>query len=102
MDIQIHSIHFDADVKLLDFVRKKITKLETFFDRITSAEVFLRLEKGDKEHSKDNKMAEIKLIIPGTTLFAKGHDKSFEASCDEAAESLRTQLTKYKEKLQEK
>ncbi len=100
MDVQIHSIHFDADAKLLEFIQKKIAKLETFYDRITSGEVFLRLEKGD--NAKDNKVVEIKLILPGASLFAKAHDKTFEASCDDATENLRTQLTKHKEKQQEK
>ncbi len=103
MDIQIHSIHFDADVKLLDFVRKKIEKLQTFYDRMTDVEVFLRLEKGDKEHSaRENKAVEIKINLPGTSLFAKSHEKTFEIACDEATENLRTQLTKHKEKQQEK
>ena len=42
MKLQMHSIHFDADVKLLDFIQKKVDKLETFYDRIIDGEVFLR------------------------------------------------------------
>ncbi|GAB4404626.1 MAG: ribosome-associated translation inhibitor RaiA [Microscillaceae bacterium] len=98
MKIQIHSVHFDADVKLLDFVQAKIDKLETFYDRFTDGEVFLRLEKG--EHSRENKVVEIKLAIPGTILFAKEHDTSFEAATDQAVESLRRQIKKHKEKHQ--
>jgi putative sigma-54 modulation protein len=97
MKLQIHSIHFDADITLLDFINTRSSKLETFYDRITGGEVFLRLEKGD--HSRDNKVVEIKLSIPGTTLFAKEQSKSFEAATDEAIESLRVQLNKHKEKL---
>lgn len=97
MKLQIHSVHFDADQKLLDFIQKKSDKLDTFFDRITDGEVFLRLEKG--EHSRENKVVEIKLALPGTTLFAKEKNTSFEAATDEAIESLKTQLTKYKDKI---
>ena len=43
MKLQIHSIHFDADVKLLDFIQKKADKLETFYEQIVDGEVFLRL-----------------------------------------------------------
>ncbi|TAF66271.1 MAG: ribosome-associated translation inhibitor RaiA [Cytophagales bacterium] len=96
MKLQINSVHFDADQKLLDFIQKKADKLETFYDRFTSGEVFLRLEKGD--HSRENKVVEVKLFIPGETLFAKEQGTSFEAAADEAMESLRRQVIKIKEK----
>ncbi|WP_026998296.1 ribosome hibernation-promoting factor, HPF/YfiA family [Eisenibacter elegans] len=96
MKLQIHSVHFDADQKLLDFIQRKSSKLETFYDRIIDGEVFLRIDKG--EHSRENKLVEIKLNIPGATLFAKQQDISFEAATDEAVESLRRQIKKHKEK----
>jgi putative sigma-54 modulation protein len=98
MKLQIHSLHFDADIKLLEFIETKNAKLETFYDRIIEGEVFLKLEKG--EHSRENKAVEIKLLIPGSTLFAKAIGTSFEAATDEAVESLRRQLKKCKEKQQ--
>ncbi len=96
MKLQMHSIHFDADNKLVDFIQKKADKLETFFDRIIDGEVFLRIEKNE---SNENKVIEIKLNIPGNQLFAKQNSSSFEAATDEAVESLRRQLKKHKEKL---
>ena len=45
MKLQMHSIHFDADQKLIDFIQKKADKLDTFFDSIMDGEVFLRLDK---------------------------------------------------------
>lgn len=96
MKLQIHSVHFDADVKLLEFIEKKSSKLETFYDKITDGEVFLRLEKG--ENSRDNKVVEIKLNLPGTILFAKERNKSFEAAADKAVESLQKQIKKFKDK----
>ncbi len=91
----MHSIHFDADRKLVDFIQKKANKLDTFFDKIIDGEVFLRL---DKDETHENKIVEIKMNIPGTQLFAKEKSKSFEAATDEAVEGLRRQLKKYKEK----
>ncbi|MES2389968.1 MAG: ribosome-associated translation inhibitor RaiA [Bacteroidota bacterium] len=96
MKIQIQSIHFDADQKLLEFIQRKADKLETFYDRIQSAEVYLRLNK-DSE-SKDNKVVEFKIHIPGTTLFLKEQAASFEAATDAAVESLKNKLKKEKEK----
>ena len=96
MKLQMNSIHFNADVVLIDFIQKKADKLETFFDRIIDGEVFTRLEKNE---SNENKIVEVKLNIPGNQLFAKEHAKTFEAAADEAVESLRRQLKKHKEKL---
>jgi len=95
MKLQMHSIHFDADEKLLEFIQKRTDKLETFYDRIIDGEVFLRL---DKNVNYGNKVVEIKLNMPGNQIFAKEHSKSFEAATDEAVEALRRQLKKFKEK----
>lgn len=96
MDINIHSIHFDADTKLLDFINTKLSKLSTFYDKIIDAEVFLRLDKSD---TNENKLVEIKLNLPGKEMFAKKQSKSFEESTDEVVEALRRQIKKHKEKL---
>lgn len=96
MKLQMHSIHFDADQKLLDFIQAKADKLETFYDRITEGEVFLRLNNND---GIDNKTVEIKLFVPGATLFSKENAGTFEAATDEAVESLRRQIKRHKEKM---
>ncbi|WP_291402870.1 ribosome-associated translation inhibitor RaiA [Daejeonella sp.] len=96
MKIRVQSIHFTADVKLLDFIQKKADKLDQFFDQIISGDVYLRLEKTEDEA---NKISEIKLSIPGNDLFAKEQCKTFEEATDKAVESLRRQLEKHKEKV---
>jgi putative sigma-54 modulation protein len=95
MKLQMQSVHFDADVKLTDFIQKKADKLETFYDRIIDGEVIMRLEPG--EH-RENKLIEIKVNIPGEQLFAEKRAGSFEAATDEAVEALRRQIKKFKEK----
>lgn len=95
MDVKIHSVHFDADQKLIDFVESKVSKLEQFYDNIIGAEVFLRVE---KDQSPENKLAEIKLQIPGSDLFAKKQTDTFEESTDLAVNALKKQLTKRKAK----
>jgi putative sigma-54 modulation protein len=95
MNIQVQSIRFNADKKLLDFIQKKANKLDTFYDRIVSGEVYLRVENVEDE---SNKITEIKLTLPGTQLFAKCQCKSFEEATDMAIESLRKQVDKYKRK----
>ena len=95
MKLQIHSIRFDADEKLIDLIKKKLNKLETFYDRIIDGEVFLKIE---NDESRINKIIEIKLNIPGDQLFAKERARSFEIGADGATEALRRQIKKFKEK----
>jgi putative sigma-54 modulation protein len=96
MDIKVHSIHFKADQKLLDFVQDKLTKLQLFFDQIIVGEVFLRL---DKKSDKENKVAEIKILLPGKELFAKKQCKTFEEASDAVIDALIVQVKKHKSKL---
>lgn len=101
MKLQVHSIHFDADMKLLEFIQAKLNKLDSFYDRITGGEVFLRLDKGEKSKIK-SKMLEVKISLPGAVLFVKEMASSFEEAMDLAIEALKVQLKKFKEKTQEK
>lgn len=95
MQVQVHSIHFDADQKLINFINEKLDKLTTFHDQIIAAEVFLRLDKSD---NNENKITEIKLMVPGKDLFAKRQCKSFEEATDESVEALRRQIRKQRDK----
>jgi putative sigma-54 modulation protein len=95
MNIQIHSVRFDADKKLTDFVHQKLEKLPQFSDDIVNVEVFLRL---DKDQDRENKITEIKLELPGGPLFAKRQSKSFEESTDGAIDAIKVQITKHKQK----
>jgi len=95
MKITVQSIRFNADKKLLDFIQKKVDKLDTFFDRIISGEVYLKLENVEDEA---NKITEIKLMLPGNLIFAKEQCKSFEEATDLAVECLRKQIEKHKQK----
>jgi len=96
MTINIQSVHFDADKKLLGFVNQKVEKLNTFYDGIINSEVILRL---DKNSNAANKIAEIKMLGKGQEFFAKKQCASFEEATDLACEALKTQVKKYKEKI---
>jgi putative sigma-54 modulation protein len=97
MKLQVQSIHFNADVKLINFIQRKVDKLETFYDRLVDGEVFLRLN----NEGIENKTVEIKLNVPGTQLFAVEKAKSFEAAADLATEALRNQLKKFKTRVKQ-
>ena len=100
MNIKVTSVHFDADQKLIDFVNKKVSKLDTYFDGIIGAEITLKVEKPE---SSNNKMSEIKLSIPTTDyLFAKKQADTFEEATDLAIDAIRSQLNKFKGKMKSK
>ncbi len=95
MKVQMNAVHFTADQKLLDFIQQRLNKLETFYDKVTGGEVILRVNNKD---GVANKTVEIKLLVPGGTLFSEEDAASFEAATDAATESLRRQIVKHKEK----
>jgi putative sigma-54 modulation protein len=96
MNIQIHSIRFDADKKLLDFVTLKINKLALLSDDIVNAEVFLKL---DHDEERENKITEIKVEYPGGPLFARKQSKTFEEATDMVVAALKRQIVKQKGKM---
>jgi len=99
MKIQIQSLHFDADQSLKEFINRKLTKLETFYDRIIDSDVILSLEQLNTQ-VKD-KVVVIKTNIPGNTLVAKEKSKKFEQAIDMAVDSLKRQIEKIKTKSKE-
>ena len=95
MKVNINSVHFKTDRKLDTFITEKVEKLSDMYDGIIGSEVTLRLNNNDDQ---DNKVAEIRLLVPGNDLFAKKQSKSFEEATDIAVDALRKQLSKHKEK----
>lgn len=93
MKLQVQSIHFDADIKLINFIQRKVDKLQTFYDRMVDGRL--------NNEGVENKTVEIKLNMPGTQLFAVEKAKSFEAATDMATEALRNQLKKFKTRVKQ-
>ena len=96
MNIIIQTPDFKADQKLLDLVNEKIEKLGKFSDRIHESSVTLKL---DKSETKENKICEIRLGIPGNDLFASKQCKSFEEALAKTTDALRSQIENWKEKV---
>lgn len=96
MKVNINSVHFKADKKLLDFISEKVEKLSSMYDGVIASDVTLKVENTD---TPDNKIAEIRLLIRGNDLYAKKHSTTFEEATDTAVEALRRQLTKRKDKI---
>ena len=97
MNVNIQTVHFDPDSKLVSYVEKKLSKLFQFHDKITKVDVYLKLD--NVVHTIKDKVAEIKVHIPKCDIFVKHSSKSFEESFDTALESVITQIKRKKEKL---
>jgi len=95
MEVRIQSIHFNASAALVNFIQKKVSKLEQFYDEILEVEVILKVIKPETTLNKD---ALVKIKASGTELFASKSSDTFEESVDTAVEALEKQLIKFKEK----
>lgn len=93
MKLNVESVHFKADTKLLDFITEKVSKLKEHHDEIINGDVILKLD------SKHNKVVELKLYCNGCDFYAKKISGTFEKSTDMATEALRRQLRKHKTKV---
>jgi putative sigma-54 modulation protein len=93
MEIRVQSIKFNADQKLLDFVEKKFSKFEKFYDAITGVDVALSLL---PDH--DNKNVKVQVNIPGSTIVVEKNAKTFEDAVVDCADIIKEKLVKAKEK----
>lgn len=98
MEIKIQSIHFDATEQLKAFVEKKTEKLSKTYDDIQKAEVQLKVV---KPATALNKEASLSVTVPGSKLFVEKTCDTFEEAIDLCVDTMRVQLTKFKEKMRE-
>jgi len=96
MKVHTQSVNFNADQKLIDFIQKRMDKLELFYDKVIKSDVYLKIE---NTNDKQNKIFEARLSVPGDSLVVKKQCKTFEEGADIAVASLERQLKKRKEKL---
>ncbi len=95
MKVNVQSVNFNADQKLIDFIQKKMDKLENFYSKVVYADVYLKVQ---NTSGKENKITEILLSIPGGDIMVKKTCKKFEECVDECINSMQRQLIKRKEK----
>ena len=95
MKVNAQSVNFVADKKLIDFIQNRMDKMDTFYDKVISADVYLKVE---NTSAKENKIVEIKVHVPKDKFIVKKQCKSFEEAVDSACSSLERKLVKRKEK----
>lgn len=96
MNVNIQTVHFDADSKLTDHIENKCEKISRVHDKVTKVHVYLKLD--NIVHNIKDKVAEIKVLVPGHEFFVKQSSKSFEESFDGALDSVINQIKRKKER----
>jgi putative sigma-54 modulation protein len=96
MKISVQSVNFNINRDLVQFIEKKVNNLEKFHDHILGAEVFLKVQSTSE---KENKIADMKIKLPGVDVVAKNQSKTFEEAVSLGVDSLKRQLVKRKQKL---
>lgn len=96
MKVNVQAVNFNMDAKLVGFIQERMDKLDKFYDRVISADVFLKVE---NTSDKENKIVEIKIHVPGDEFLVKKQCKTFEEGMDLASASLERTLLKRKGKI---
>ncbi|HAD11270.1 MAG TPA: ribosome-associated translation inhibitor RaiA [Saprospirales bacterium] len=96
MKVSVQSIHFNADAKLIEFIEKKLMRLDRYFDkkRPIEAEVHLKLQ--DTGRQIQEKVIEIKLHVPGGWVIDKKTGRTFESAVTASTDTLKRQLLRHK------
>ncbi len=96
MKVNVHAVNFNVDRKLVGFTQARLDKLDKYYDKVVYSDVFFKLE---NTGNKENKIAEIKINVPGDEFIVKKQCKSFEEAVELAAESMQRLLVKRKQKV---
>lgn len=96
MKVDVHAVNFAIDKKLVDFTQERMLKLERYYDKVISSDVYFKVEKTSE---KENKIVEMKIIVPGDDFLVKKQCKTFEEAVELASESMERLLVKRKEKI---
>ena len=93
MNTTINSVKFRADETLEKFINEKVAKLDRMIDNAVRCEVTLKVEKPE---SDNNKIAELRIIVPGKDLFVTKQADTFEQAVADGVDTLKVQIEKYK------
>ncbi len=95
MKVNVHAVNFTVDRKLVVHVQERLDKLEKYYDKVVHSDVFFKV---DNTAAKINKIAEVKITVPGDEFIVKKQCKTFEEAVMLAADSMERLLVKRKQK----
>lgn len=95
MVTRIQSVHFDASQQLMEFVEKKVAKLEKLCEGATSLEVVMKLVKPE---TSNNKEVALRLATGNGEIFASKTNDTFEDALLGAIDAVKVQIEKNRAK----
>lgn len=95
MVTRIQSVHFDASQQLLEFVEKKVAKLEKLCEGAATLDVVMKLIKPEAARNKE---VSLRVEGAGAELFASKTADTFEDALMEAIDALKVQAEKARNK----
>jgi len=98
MKVNVQSIHFRADAKLVEFIEKKLMRLNRYLDKNRNVEAEVSLKLQDTGSQINDKIIEIKLQVPGGWMIDKKTGRTFEAAITASADTLKRQLLRHKDR----
>ena len=95
METRIQAVHFDALQQLMEFVEKKVAKLEKLCEGATALDVNMKLIKPE---TAMNKEVALRLATGNGELFASKVSDTFEDALLGAVDAVKVQLEKTRNK----
>lgn len=95
METRIQAVHFDASQQLMEFVEKKVAKLEKLCEGATALDVNMKLIKPE---TAMNKEVALRLATGNGELFASKVSDTFEDALLGAVDAVKVQLEKTRNK----
>jgi len=99
MKVNVQAVNFKADQGLVEFIEKKVSALEKYYDKIVGADAFLKVQQTSE---KENKLVDLVIKVPGNDIVVKKQCKTFEEGVLLSVDSFKRQLVKKKEKIRAK
>ena len=95
METRIQAVHFDASQQLMEFVEKKVAKLEKLCEGATALDVNMKLIKPE---TAMNKEVALRLATGNGELFASKVSDTFEDALLGAVDAVKVPLEKTRNK----
>ncbi|MCA9364649.1 MAG: ribosome-associated translation inhibitor RaiA [Candidatus Moranbacteria bacterium] len=92
MNISYSFVRTDMTEESKEYIEKRVTTLQKFFNKVTRAEVSVNKDK------KGFFSVRLGIMTPGKVFTAKESAKTVEAAVDELEDAIKTQVRRTKEK----
>ncbi|MDR1739919.1 MAG: HPF/RaiA family ribosome-associated protein [Bacteroidales bacterium] len=94
METIINAVKFKPDQKLVDYINKKTERISKLLPQAINVEVSLKV---DKEHDINNKVASVRIAVPGNDLFSEKQRDTFEDALDDCMDAIKRMIEKIKD-----